>query len=120
MKGAIQGRSRGKMSFCVVLITASSSEEAEKITRVLVEEKLAACVSQVPGVKSTYWWKGKVETASEILLVAKTLKTKVKTLIKAVKKNHSYSVPEVIALRIKDGNKDYLKWIQESLDGPEA
>ena len=103
------------MSFCVVFITASSPEEADKITRALVQGKLAACVSQVPGLKSTYWWKGKVEESSEILLIAKTLKTSVKGLIKAVKKNHSYGVPEVVALRIKDGNKEYLRWIKESL-----
>jgi periplasmic divalent cation tolerance protein len=103
------------MSLCVVLITASSGEEAEKLAHVIVESRLAACVSQVAGVKSTYWWQGKVETAQEHLLIAKTLKPKVKDLVKAVKKNHSYKVPEVIALRIKDGNKDYLKWIQESL-----
>jgi periplasmic divalent cation tolerance protein len=108
------------MSYCVVLMTASSPEEAEKLARMLVEQKLAACVSQVPSVKSTYWWQGKIETAQEILLIAKTLKTSVKSLVKAVKKNHSYTVPEVIALRIKDGNKDYLEWIKKSLAGDGA
>jgi periplasmic divalent cation tolerance protein len=103
------------LSWCVVLVTVPGAEEGARLSRLLVEQKLAACVNRVPGLKSVYWWKGKVEEASEELLVAKTEKVKVKDLIKAVKKNHSYSVPEVIALRIKDGNKDYLKWISESV-----
>jgi periplasmic divalent cation tolerance protein len=101
-----------------MLITASSREEADKLSKLLVEGKLAACVNQVPGVRSRYWWKGKVEEAEEVLLIAKTLKTKVKEAVRAVKKNHSYGVPEVLALRIKDGNKDYLAWIEDSLKAP--
>lgn len=103
------------MAYCLVLITASSPEEADKITQVLIQEKLAACVSQVPGLKSVYWWKGRVEEAREVLLLVKTLKTRVKGIVRAVKKNHSYAIPEVVALRIKEGNPDYLKWITESL-----
>ena len=105
------------MAFCVVLITAPSAE-AGPLARHLVEEKLAACVNRVPGVQSVYWWQGKVEESSEELLIAKTDKLKVKALIKAVKAKHSYSVPEVIALRIKEGNRDYLRWIASSLGTP--
>lgn len=103
------------MAYCLVLVTASSPEEADKITQVLIQGKLAACVSQVPGLKSVYWWKGRVEEAREVLLLVKTLKTRVKDIVRAVKKNHSYAIPEVLALRIKEGNPDYLKWITESL-----
>ena len=105
------------MAYCLVLITASSAQEADKLTELLIQGKLAACVNQVPGMKSTYWWKGRVEQAQETLLLVKTLKTRVKEVVKAVKKNHSYAIPEVIALRIKEGNRDYLKWIKESLEG---
>lgn len=105
------------MAFCVVLITAPA-ENAPALALSLVEQKLAACVNQVPGVRSTYWWQGKIETADEVLLIAKTDKLKVKSLVKAVKAVHPYSVPEVIALRIKEGNRDYLRWIAETLGTP--
>lgn len=106
------------MAFCVVLITAPQGEPAKKLARLIVESKQAACVNVVPGLESVYWWEGKVEESAESLLICKTDKLKVKTLIKLVKANHSYSVPEVISLRIKEGNKDYLRWIAESLGTP--
>src|SRR4051812_30350531 len=70
------------MAYCVVIMTASSSLEADKITQVLLENKLAACVNQIPGLKSSYWWEGQIKTETEILLLAKTNKVKVKELIK--------------------------------------
>jgi periplasmic divalent cation tolerance protein len=106
------------MAYCVVLITAPAGEKAALLARSLVEDKLAACVNIVPGVRSVYWWQGKVEDAAEELLIAKTDKLKVKALVKAVKLRHPYSVPEVVALRIKEGNRDYLRWISDSLGTP--
>ncbi|HTB21344.1 MAG TPA: divalent-cation tolerance protein CutA [bacterium] len=106
------------MAFCVVLITAPAGEKAAALARLLVEQKLAACVNRVPGVESVYWWKGKVESGAEELLIAKTDKLKVKALVKAVKAAHPYETPEVIALRIKEGNRDYLRWIADSLGTP--
>lgn len=100
------------------MITAPEGEVASGLARFLVEEKLAACVNVLPGCKSTYWWQGKIEVATESLLIAKTDKLKVKTMIKAVKTKHPYAVPEVISLRIKEGNRDYLRWIADSLGTP--
>jgi periplasmic divalent cation tolerance protein len=105
------------MAFCVVLITAPA-DLAPALARQLVEAKLAACVNRLAGVQSTYWWQGQVEEAAEELLIAKTDKLKVKALVKAVKAAHPSSVPEVIALRIKEGNRDYLRWIADSLGTP--
>lgn len=105
------------MAFCVVLITAPP-EKAASLALAIVEGKLAACVNRVPGVLSTYWWEGKVESAAEELLICKTDKLKVKALVKAMKTLHPSSVPEVIALRIKEGNRDYLRWIADSLGTP--
>ena len=105
------------MAFCVVLITAPA-DRAPALARHLVEAKLAACINRIGGVQSTYWWQGKVEDATEDLLVAKTDKLKVKALVKAVKLAGYAAVPEVIALRIKEGNRDYLRWIAESLGTP--
>lgn len=99
----------------VVLATASSEKEARKIGMELLKEKLAACVSIVPKISSSYWWKGKIETASESLLIIKTTSTRTAKLIRKVKAVHSYSVPEVIALPILEGNPEYLRWISQSL-----
>ena len=97
----------------VVYITAGSNEEAEKLSRGLVEEKLAFCVNAVPQVKSTYFWEGKLCVDDEILLIVKTRTEKYEALETWVRKNHSYDVPEVIALPIIKGSEPYLKGIDD-------
>lgn len=99
----------------LVLITTSNMDEARRIARDLVERKLAACINIIEKVHSIYWWQGKVEEAGESLLVIKTRSEKFKELVDTVKKLHSYSVPEVIALPIVMGSSDYLKWLDESI-----
>jgi len=100
--------------FIVVFITAKNVREANKIATKLIEKKLIACANIVSGVKSVFWWKGKVDKAKEVLLILKSQKRLLPKIIKTVKKWHSYDVPEVIALPIIDGNKDYLDWIKAS------
>ena len=97
----------------VVYITAGSNEEAEKLSRGLVEEKLAFCVNAVSLVKSTYFWEGKLCVDDEILLIVKTRTEKYEALETWVRKNHSYDVPEVIALPIIKGSEPYLKGIDD-------
>lgn len=101
--------------YVVILITAPGVTTAKNLGKKLVEEKLAACVNVVPGLTSYYWWEGEVQEDSEVLLIVKTLKTKVGDLIKRVKELHPYQVPEVIAIEIKEGLDDYLRWMDESL-----
>ena len=98
----------------VVLVTAKDTAEAEKIAKGLLNKKLAACVNVLEGVKSLFWWEGKIDQAQETLLVIKSQKKHFKGIVKEVKALHSYSVPEVIALPIGAGNPDYLKWIKDS------
>ena len=100
--------------YIVVFITAGSKEEARKISRGLLEEKLAACVNILPGLESHFWWQGKIDSAKEALLVIKTKKELFNKLAKKVKSLHSYSVPEIIALPIVTGNTEYLNWINDS------
>lgn len=101
----------------VVVLITTPQKDAERIARLLVEEKLAACVNIVEKVKSTYWWKGKIEEDTESLLIAKTLLSKMPRLIEHVKQAHPYTVPEIIALPIIAGNPDYLAWMEESTHG---
>ena len=99
----------------VVLSTASSAEEAEKIARSLVEARVAACVNVIPGMRSFYRWKGVVEDAAEWLLVIKSSRARFEALRAALEKLHSYEVPEVIALSVIDGAKNYLNWLDGEL-----
>jgi periplasmic divalent cation tolerance protein len=98
----------------LVLITTASLEEAEKIARKLVEERLAACVNIVPQVRSFFRWENTLSEEEEILLIAKTRRSRFGGLVLAVKALHSYRVPEIIALPIVEGSATYLQWIDES------
>lgn len=104
------------MSHVVVLVTGPSADEAERIGRALVEERLAACANLIPSISSAYWWKGKIEEATEALLILKTRQDLVERLVTRVRALHSYTVPEVIALPILGGNPDYLRWIDDSVE----
>lgn len=102
---------------CVVLVTCANGREAKRIARAVVEERLAACVNIVPGaVESIYRWKGKVESARETLLIIKTPKKYVAKLEAAVKRLHSYDVPEFIALPIETGSRAYLAWLGDCVE----
>ena len=95
----------------VVLITTSSEEEARKIAELLVNGKKAACVNIVPGVDSVFWWKDRLDSARESLLLVKTRASLFPEIVELVKRTHSYEVPEIIALPIIAGSEDYLKWL---------
>ncbi len=94
-----------------IYITAPSRDEALKIGRMLVGERLAACANALPGARSVYWWQGKMEEADECVLVAKTRAGLVNRLVGRVRALHSYACPAIVALPILEGNPDYLAWI---------
>ena len=98
-------------------MTAASVEEATKIAEVLVNRKLAACVQVLPEMQSIYLWKGEVERAREVLMIAKTTSVKFEGLQSQVRAMHSYETPEIIALPIVAGSEDYLKWLTSSFEG---
>ena len=104
--------------FIVVLVTAGSSKEGERLARALVEERLAACVNRIKGIQSIYRWQGQVEQSEEEMLIIKTRRELFDPLKKRVQELHSYSVPEVIALPILDGGESYLRWLDDELTPP--
>lgn len=96
----------------IVFITVPDSKTADALSATLLEERMAACVNQVPSVKSSYWWEGKIQHAEEVLLIVKTRTAMLQVLQECVKKNHPYAVPEIISVSISDGSKEYLDWIK--------
>lgn len=100
----------------MVLVTTSSKEEGEKIGRALVERRLAACANIVPSISSIFSWEGKINREQESLMILKSKRGCLAQLIEEVKRQHSYSVPEIIALPIVDGSPEYLKWIRENTE----
>ena len=102
--------------YICVLSTAPDISEAERIADTLVSEKLVACVNLVSGVKSIYWWKNRVQHEEEIMMVMKTRRKYLHRLENRIKELHSYEVPEIIALNIFRGSKEYLNWIYSSVN----
>jgi periplasmic divalent cation tolerance protein len=98
----------------IVLITTSSKDEAQKIGSALVDEHLAACVNIVPEVRSLFIWEGKTQNEQETLLICKSRLPRMEQLVLRVKSLHSYTVPEVIALPIVAGSREYLDWVNDA------
>lgn len=100
----------------VVLVTCRSVQEAGKIARTVVKMHLAACANIIKApVLSIYWWKGRVESAQEVLLIIKTTRNFLAGLERTIRRQHSYDVPEIIALEVAAGSKEYLAWIEQSV-----
>ncbi len=96
----------------VVLLTAANGEEAARLADLLVGSRLAACVQIMPEIESIYRWQGKIERQSEVLLIAKTLRSKFEDLEREVRALHSYETPEILALPVVVGSQPYLEWLQ--------
>jgi periplasmic divalent cation tolerance protein len=101
----------------VVFVTVGDSQEAAQLARSLVEKRLVACVNRIPGLTSWYWWEDKVSEDQEVLLIMKSSREKFAELEKEILRLHSYAVPEIIAMQLVEGSKNYLDWIENSLKG---
>jgi periplasmic divalent cation tolerance protein len=101
--------------YSMVFITVGHEDEAKRIAKKLLEERLAACVNIIKDVKSYFLWKGEIDKVEEYLLIIKTIANKVNDIIKRVKEIHSYQVPEIIWINLSGGSEDYLNWINEEL-----
>ena len=101
--------------YLVVLVTTSNSEEAHRIANTLLNRRKAACVNIVPEVNSLFWWQDKLDSAHENLLVIKTKASLLNEIVTLVSQVHSYDVPEIIALPIVGGSRDYLEWLDREV-----
>jgi len=99
----------------IVLTTAATPEEAGRIGRTLVEERLAACATLIPAVQSIYHWQGKVESSTETMLLLKTGPAQLPALEDRLHELHSYQTPEFLVLNVEAGSHPYLEWLQASL-----
>ena len=99
----------------IVFCTCSSAEEAERVSRRLLEDRLAACVNIVPGVRSLYWWEEEIEESFEALLMVKTSQDRFDAVRLAIEATHSYAVPEVVAVPVERISQLYLEWWSEQL-----
>ncbi|MFN3920535.1 MAG: divalent-cation tolerance protein CutA [Methylohalobius sp.] len=100
----------------IVLCTCPDSESASRLAQGLVENRLAACVNQLPGLTSIYPWQGRIETASEVLLIIKTRADRLAELEAFIQAHHPYELPEIVAVSVEQGSKAYLDWISAWLD----
>jgi periplasmic divalent cation tolerance protein len=101
----------------IIFITAGNKTEANQIAKVLIQEKLAACVNMIDPVESVFKWQNKMSQEKEILMMVKSINRNMDKIITMVKQNHSYDVPEIIAMPIISGSKEYLSWLREESSG---
>lgn len=106
-----KGKSITEKEFILVICSAKNQEEASKLAELLVKERAAACVSVSAPVTSVYRWKGNIETEQEVTLFIKTVKNNYKLVERLIRENHSYEVPEIIAVPIIQGEENYLQWL---------
>ncbi len=101
--------------YIVIMVTCASEEEARKISERLLAKRLVACANILPKIESRFWWRGKIDSATELLLTMKTVRSNFKKIEAEIKRLHSYEVPEIIALPIVLGSRDYLDWISRNI-----
>jgi periplasmic divalent cation tolerance protein len=100
--------------FAIVLVTAPDLKTARALATCALQSRLVACVNLVPGIESHYWWQGKLERSSEVLLVMKTMKRKLVALEKLILNKHPYDTPEFVVVPLIGGTARYLAWLAAS------
>lgn len=104
--------------FCEIHWTSGSIDEARKISRYLVQERLVACAQIIPWIESVYLWNRQLETSQESKIVLKTIKKNCPKIEEIIKSNSSYEVPEIIYIHISGGSVEYLDWLKDTLTVP--
>ena len=98
-----------------VFVTAPNITVARKLAAAALNARLAACANLFPKIESHYWWQGRLESSTEVLILFKTLSERLKELEECVLANHPYQTPEFVALKLEHGSEKYLNWISESV-----
>lgn len=98
-----------------VLITAPDLKTARRLAHAALKGRLIACANLVPGIESHYWWRGKIESGSEVLLICKTTRSRLSVLEKLILAHHPYDTPEFVVLPLAHGNRRYLDWLTQSV-----
>ena len=105
--------------YVCVFVTTPNISVARKIAVSVLSERLVACANLLPKIESHYWWKGQLESSTEVLILFKTTKKRLADLERCVIKNHPYDTPEFVAVELDHGSEKYLNWIGASLEKPE-
>ncbi len=103
--------------YVIIYITTSDRAEAQKIGETLIKKRLAACANVIENIHSIYWWKGKIERDDETLLLLKTKDDRIEDIINTVKQLHSYENPDITAIPLVKGSREYLRWIDDEVTG---
>jgi periplasmic divalent cation tolerance protein len=103
--------------FAIVLVTAPDLKTARVLAKAALRAQLIACANLIPKIESHYWWRGKIESGAEVLLVLKTQKSKLAALEKLILAQHPYDTPEFVVLPLSAGNKKYLDWLKSNCSG---
>jgi periplasmic divalent cation tolerance protein len=106
-----------KAKYAVVLVTAPDVKTARRLTRAALGARLIACANLIPRIESHYWWQGKIESGTEVLLVLKTTTARLGALEKLIVAKHPYDTPEFLVLPISRGTRRYLDWVDQSVGG---
>jgi periplasmic divalent cation tolerance protein len=101
--------------YSIIYITTSGVDEAKKIAKILLEERIVACCNIIPKIESLYWWKGEIEEDQESLLLTKTRSNLVDKVIARVEEIHTYETPCALEIQIKKGSEDYFDWLENAL-----
>ena len=104
-------------NFAVALVTAPDVKTARALTKVALQTRLVACANLIPRLESHYWWQNKIEKSNEVLILFKTIESRLAALEKLLLAHHPYDTPEFIVLRLNRGNKRYLDWLAASVRG---
>ena len=104
--------------FSIVVLTSPDIKAARRLAALALEARLVACANLVPAVESHYWWHGKIERATEVLVLFKTTRPRLRALEKLILTNHPYDTPEFLVLPLHSGSERYMKWLANSVMGP--
>jgi len=106
---------KSRPEFAIVLVTAPDMKTARALAGVALKSRLIACANLIPKIESHYWWQGKIETGSEVLLILKTTAPSLPALERLIVAKHPYDTPEFVVLAVKTGNRRYLDWLAQSV-----